>query len=312
MKHDQISIGVDIGGTNTKLGLFNDSGDLLSFRIHPTAKDSSPELFIEQLAQECGHMLSTDLKLKLGDKKVLGVGIGAPMANYYSGMVEEAPNLGWKNVHLRDLFQTNFKTTAIIENDANLAAVGEKKWGSGKDFSDFVLVTLGTGVGTGLILNNRLHRGHRALGAEGGHVLIPHEKRRLCSCGGMNHLESYLSARGIKQTIKELTGEDWTIEKLGNLYREGDHKSISIINTIAEELASGLTSMSVLLGPEAFIIGGGVSKLGGPFNEVIQDKLSELVHFSLKGKIKVISASVSAEKGAIYGGGALVFEELGG
>lgn len=312
MKHDQISIGVDIGGTNTKIGIFDASGNLLSFRIHPTSKDAAPAAFIEQLAQECDQMLSSDLNLKLGDKKILGIGIGAPMANYYSGMVEDAPNLGWKNVPLRDLFRTHFKTTAIIENDANLAAVGEKKWGAGKSFSDFVLVTLGTGVGTGLILNNRLHRGFRALGGEGGHVLIPHEKKRLCSCGGMNHLESYLSAKGIKQTIKELIGEDWTIEKLGNLYREADHKAITIINAISEELASGLVSMSVLLGPEAFIIGGGVSKLGGPFNEVIQAKLSELVHYSLKGKIKVISASVSAEKGAIYGGAAIIFEELGG
>lgn len=311
MKNDQISIGVDIGGTNTKIGIFNAAGTLLSFRIHPTAKEDAPAVFVEQLAQECNQMLLDDLKLKLGDRKILGVGVGAPMANYYSGIVEDAPNLGWKDVPLRDLFKTHFNTHAIIENDANLAAVGEKKWGSGKGFSDFVLVTLGTGVGTGLILNNRLHRGFRALGGEGGHVLIPHEKKRLCTCGGMNHLESYLSAKGIKQTIRELTGEEWTIEKLGSLYRGGDHRAISIINTISEELASGLVSMSVLLGPEAFIIGGGVSKLGGPFNEVIQEKLSELVHFSLKGKIQVISASVSAEKGAIYGGAALIFEELG-
>jgi glucokinase len=266
--------------------------------------------FVEQLAQETDHLLHSELKLNLGDPKILGVGVGAPMANYCTGRVDDAPNLGWKNVPLRDLFQTHFKVKAIIENDANLAAVGENKWGAGKELKDFVLVTLGTGVGTGLILDGRLYRGYGALGGEGGHVLIPHEKKRLCSCGGMNHLESFLSAQGIKQTIKELTGEDWTIEKLGNLFREGDHKATSIIHTIADELVSGLVSMSVLLGPEAFVIGGGVSKLGDPFNKVVEQKLSEQVHFSLKGKVKVVSAKLAAEKGAIFGGAAVVFDEV--
>jgi glucokinase len=232
------------------------------------------------------------------------------MANYYTGKVSEAPNLGWKDVALKDLFTKHFGLQAVIENDANLAAVGEKRWGAGKDLADFILITLGTGVGAGLILGNKLYRGHDALGAEGGHVLIPHEKKRLCSCGGMNHLESYLSARGIKQTIHELTGEDWTIEKLGALYQEGNQRAKTIISTIAEELATGLTSMAVMFGPEAFIIGGGVSKLGDPFNVVIREKLDELVHFSLKGKIKVISATVSSDKGAIFGGAAHIFEEV--
>lgn len=309
MKQDQIAIGVDIGGTNTKIGLFDHSGDLLSFRIHPTPKESAAELFVEQLARETDQMLKSELKLGLGDKKIIGVGVGAPMANYYSGMVDYAPNLGWRNVPLQKLFMTNFKTMAIIENDANLAAVGEKKWGTGKDLSNFILITLGTGVGTGLILNNKLFRGNGALGGEGGHVIIPHDKRRLCSCGGMNHLESFLSAKGIKQTIKELTGEDWTIEKLGSLYNDGDLKAKTIINTIADELVSGLVSMSVLIGPEAFIIGGGVSKLGAEFNKVIEAKLDELVHYSLKGKVRILTASVSTDKGAVYGGAAIIFEE---
>jgi glucokinase len=311
MKQDQIALGIDIGGTNTKIGFFDYSGKLLCFRIHPTPKDSAPQLFIEQLSIECQAMLNTELGIKLGDKRILGVGVGAPMANYYSGMVEYAPNLGWRDVPLKDLFEIHFETPAIIENDANLAAVGENKWGSGKDLSDFVLITLGTGVGTGLILNNKLYRGNEALGGEGGHVIIAHDKKRLCSCGGMNHLESYLSAKGIKQTIKELTGEEWTIEKLGVLFKAGDLKATTIINTVADELVSALVSMSVLLGPQAFIIGGGVSKLGDGLNMLIENKLNDLVHYSLKGKIRILPASVSAEEGAIYGGAALIFDELG-
>jgi glucokinase len=310
MKDNQIAIGIDIGGTNTKLGVFDRSGKLLSFLIHPTPKDCVPSLFVEQLAQECNQMLASELKLKLGDDAIVGVGVGAPMANYFSGMVDYAPNLGWRNVPLKELFQTHFKTRAIVENDANLAAVGEKKWGAGVGLTDFILVTLGTGVGTGLILDNKLYRGHQGLGAEGGHVLIPHDKKRLCSCGGMNHLESYLSSKGIKQTIRELTSEEWTIEKLGQLFRLGDSKANTIIQTIADELVSGLISMTVLLGPQAFIIGGGVSKLGDEFDQLVQSKLNNLVHYSLKGKLRILQATVSAEKGACYGGAALIFEEM--
>ncbi len=308
MKELHYAFGIDIGGTNTKIGFFDHHGALLAYHHISTEKNISPEKFIEKIAQESFTLVSS-LGFSKGDKRIIGVGAGAPMANFFTGMVTEAPNLGWKNVPLRDYFEKYFGMPAVIENDANLAAVGEKRWGSGKEFSDFVLITLGTGVGAGLILNNTLFRGHDALGAEGGHVLIPHEKKRLCSCGGMNHLESYLSAHGIKQTIFELTGEEWKIEQLGTLFHEGNLRAKTIIHTIALELASGLTSMAVLLGPQAFIIGGGVSKLGEPFNHVILEKLNEIVHFSLKGKIKIISATLSSDKGAIYGGAAQIFEE---
>jgi glucokinase len=309
MREVHYAFGIDIGGTNTKIGFFDDAGTLIAFHHIPTDKSISAENFIEKIAQE-SFALIADKGFKKADPRIIGLGAGAPMANYFTGMVSEAPNLGWKSVPLQALFSKYFGVPAVIENDANLAAVGEKKWGAGKDLTDFVLITLGTGVGAGLILNNKLYRGHDGLGAEGGHVLIPHEKKRLCSCGGMNHLESYLSAKGIKKTIYELTGEEWTIEKLGILYHEGNQRAKTIISTIAEELVTGLTSMAVVLGPEAFIIGGGVSKLGTPFNEVIREKLDQHVHFSLKGKIKVISATVSTDKGAVFGGAAHIFDEV--
>ncbi len=310
MNNDQLAFGIDIGGTNTKIGLFDYSGKILHFRTLPTPSHSDPVPFIKQLAQESEHILSSELGMKLGDRRIIGVGAGAPMANYFTGNVDHAPNLGWRNVPLKKLFEENFRSRAVIENDANLAAVGEKRWGAGKNLSDFILITLGTGVGAGLILDGRLYRGHNALGAEGGHVLIPHEKKRLCSCGGINHLESYLSARGIKQTIFELTGEEWTIEKLGSEFNNRDLRASTIINTIVDELVSGLTSMAVLFGPQAFIIGGGVSKLGESFNAVIKKRLDEMVHFSLRGKVQIISATLSAEKGAIYGGAAHIFDEV--
>lgn len=310
MKTEQYAFGIDIGGTNTKIGFFNEDGQLLAFKSLSTIKEMSPERFVEHLASEAYQLIFREMKLEKGDPRIIGVGAGAPMANYHTGMVGDAPNLGWKDVPLRDYFRDAFGLPAAVENDANLAALGEKKWGVGQQFSDFVLITLGTGVGGGLILNHELYRGSGGLGGEAGHIIIPHQKRRLCSCGGMNHLESFLSARGIKQTIFELTGEQISIEKLGVRFREKDHQAETIIHTIAGELADGLASIACLLGPQAFIIGGGVSKLGESFNKVIQEKLDEKVHFSLKGKVQILSATLSAEKGAVNGGAAHIFNEV--
>lgn len=310
MNNDQLAFGIDIGGTNTKIGFFDHDGKILAFHSIPTSKDKTPEQFIEQLAQESYSLIHKELKITKGDPRIVGLGAGAPMANYFTGRVEEAPNLGWKNVALKSHFEKYFGLPAVIENDANLAAVGEKKWGTGKNYSDFILITLGTGVGAGLILDGKLYRGHNALGGEGGHIIIPHESKRLCSCGGMNHLESYLSAKGIKQTISELTSEEWTIEKLGAEYKAGNLRAVTIINTIADELASGLTSIAVLFGPQAFIIGGGVSKLGQSFNDVIKQKLDSIIHFSLKGKVEILTATLSTDKGAVYGGAAHIFDEV--
>lgn len=311
MKNDQVAFGIDIGGTNTKIGLFDHEGKLLSYRTRPTGNGEAA-LFVEELAQECEHILTSELGIRLGDKRIIGVGAGAPMANYYTGMVDYAPNLGWKNVPLKNLFAEKFKTSAVIENDANLAAVGERKWGVGRNFKDFILITLGTGVGSGLILDGKLYRGHNALGGEGGHIIIPHDKKRLCSCGGLNHLESFLSARGIKQTITELIGEDWTIEHLGTQFRAGNLRAETIIKTIAYELATGFVTMAVLMGPQAFVIGGGVSKLGETFFKVVQEYFDELVHFSMKGKVTITGASLSSDKGAIYGGAAHIIDEVFG
>ena len=310
MNKAQLAFGIDIGGTNTKMGIFDLAGNLICFKTIPTEKSEKPEQFIEMLARESQAMLTQEFKMDLADPRIAGVGAGAPMANYFTGEVENAPNLGWKQVPLKKLFEKYFKCPAVIENDANLAAVGEKKWGSGKNLNDFVLITLGTGVGAGLILDGKLYRGNQALGGEGGHIILPHTKIRPCSCGGINHLESYLSAKGIKETIKEMTHEEWTIEKLGILYKEGDKKAQEVMNQVATEFATGLVSIGVLFGPQAFIIGGGVSKLGEPFNQLVLKKLDELIHFSLKGKIQIITATLSSDKGAVYGGAAHIFDEV--
>src|SRR5690606_28696081 len=135
-----------------KIGLFDQTGNMLAFHSLPTPKASEPEEFILQLTGECNKLLTETQSGSIGDPHIIGVGVGAPMANYYTGMIDNAPNLGWRDVPLRALVEKHFKAPCRIENDANLAAIGELLWGTGKGLQNFVLVTLGTGVGTGLIL----------------------------------------------------------------------------------------------------------------------------------------------------------------
>jgi glucokinase len=306
-----MALGIDIGGTNTKIGLITNSGNLILDLKIPTNKEILPENFIHYLYLEVFKNLSQKFNSPEQYLPFLkGIGVGAPMANFESGRIDFAPNLGWKDVPLKSLFEKIFKLPTFIENDANLAALGEKRWGAGINLNHFILVTLGTGVGTGLILDGKLYRGNHALGAEGGHVLIPHHKSRVCSCGGTNHLESFLSAKGIKETILEITKENWSIEELGQKFSQNNAFAEEVLNVISEELARGLETMSVLLAPEAFIIGGGVSKLGLKFDRLVEKKLNNIIHYSLKDKIKVIPSSLSGEMGAIFGGAALLFQEL--
>lgn len=308
MKNNKFIIGIDIGGTNTKVGLFSSDGSLVKYFSLKTDKNTSSENFIKNLSDQIHLELST--LSPIGKAQIVGVGVGAPMANYFSGKIDFASNLGWKDVPLKNYFEKYLKTQVVIENDANLAAIGEKKWGAGKDLNHFILITLGTGVGTGLILNGQLHRGHMSRGGEGGHILIPSDQKRKCSCGGVNHLESFLGASGIRQTIEEITGEDWSLEKFNQEIKINNPLAIRVLEKISQELALGMVSMSVLTGVESFILGGGISKLGEIFNQMILNKFNELVHFSLKNNVSIKTSLLSSDKGAIYGGAALVLEEF--
>ena len=309
MENSQLAYGIDIGGTNTKMGIFDSTGALLADSSIKTEGFGNPEDFVIKVVKECEKLI-TDLGYKLGDPRFVGAGIGAPVANFFTGMIEHAANLGWKNVPLKALFEKHLRTNVVIENDANLAAMGEKRWGAGAKYSDFILITLGTGVGQGLVFNGLLHRGHQALGGEGGHVIIPAVREdRTCACGGLNHLEAFLSAAGIERTITEVTGEQWSIENFGNYYREGNPKAIAAMEAVTDDLVTGLIGMAVTVGPQAFIIAGGVSKLGASLNDMVKAKIDERIFLPLRGKIDVLTATLSTEKGAIYGGAALIFHE---
>lgn len=303
--NNQLAIGIDIGGTNTKVGFFSRQGELLGSLHFPTQK-SSASAFFKFIHQSCVN----DLKDKRReDYKIMGIGIGAPMANAQTGMISYAHNLDWRDVAIRDEFQALFNCPVFIDNDANLAALGESYFGVGKNSHSFILLTLGTGVGTGFILNRKIVRGWNGLGGEGGHIIIDTPQSRTCPCGGHNHIEAYLGAAGIAQTLKE-NDLDIELKEISHYLDNNDPRAHRSLELICDQLSSAIVNMCVLIGPEKVILAGGVSQMGEVFLRMVEAKVNEKIFYSLKHQMSFHLAEVSTKEGAIFGGAALVFTEL--
>lgn len=303
----QVAIGVDIGGTNTKVGIITRSGELIDSLHFPTQREN-PEDFFKHIHNECLKKLEAN---QIQNSEILGVGLGAPMVNSLTGVIGYAHNLGWRNVPIQKNFQDNFKLPVFIDNDANLAALGESYFGVGKNTHSFVLITLGTGVGTGIIINGKLLRGAHAQGGEGGHIIIDDPENRVCPCGGVNHIEAYLGAAGIMKTLKA-QGIEMDVKEFGThlLSSSPDPRALKCLDIICGQLSSAIVNMSVMIDPEKIILAGGVSQLGALFLNTLEKKFQEKVLHSLKGQIKFELAEVSTKKGAVFGGAALVFSEV--
>lgn len=303
----QVAIGIDIGGTNTKVGIITHQGELIDSLHFPTVKEH-PEIFFKTIYEE------TQKKLKahhIADRDILGIGLGAPMLDSQTGIIGYAHNLGWRNIPIRDIFQQFFKLPIFIDNDANLAALGESYFGAGKNSHSFILITLGTGVGTGIVINGKLLRGFHAQGGEGGHIIIDAPENRPCPCGGINHVEGYLGAAGIKKTL-QMNGIAMEVKEFGEHLQSKNpsQTALKCLEIICDQLSSAISNMAVVVDPEKFIIAGGVSQMGPIFLNTLEKKFNEKVLHSLKHKIHFELAEVSTKKGAIFGGAALVFSEV--
>lgn len=200
----KVAVGVDIGGTNSAYGLVDEQGNILSEGVFPTRNFPDSDLYIEELYIGIQNLLKT-----AGEEyELIGVGIGAPNGNFYKGTIEFAPNLPWKGtVNLVEKMKRFFPTLpVIVTNDANAAAVGEMVYGGARGMKDFLVVTLGTGLGSGFVANGQLIYGHDGFAGELGHVTVSHTGR-VCGCGRKGCLETYVSATGIKRTIFKLMAD---------------------------------------------------------------------------------------------------------
>ncbi|MFN5425469.1 MAG: ROK family protein, partial [Bacteroidota bacterium] len=202
---EQLAIGIDIGGTGTKFGIVDRVGNLLFSSEMSTRKHDTIESFIEELHQKMLPMIDQ----AGGIGRFIGIGVGAPNGNYYSGTIEYAPNLPWKGIiPLAKMMRDVFHLPVVLTNDANAAAIGEMMYGAAKDMKDFIMITLGTGVGSGIVANGQLIYGHDGFAGELGHTIIIPDGRYHAGTGKHGSLESYASATGVVLTAQELLARD--------------------------------------------------------------------------------------------------------
>lgn len=311
-----IAIGIDIGGTNTVFGLVDEYGNCLAHGNIKTSSFKSPELLVAAIANEITYHL-----IKNSDLKLNGIGIGAPNGNFYNGTVEYAPNLKWKGiVNLVQLFQIHFDVPVFVTNDANAAAVGEMTYGSAKNLKDFLLVTLGTGLGSGFVSNGELIYGHDGFAGELGHVIID-QNGRLCGCGRKGCLETYASATGIVKTAYEMLalpnsnsvlktlGKDITSKSIAEAATNNDELALQIFDYTADKLALGLANAVAITSPKTIVLFGGLAHAGKLLTEPLKKYFERYVLKIYEHKINIIQSELT-NNAAILGASALVWKQI--
>ncbi len=304
-------LGIDIGGTNTKFGVVNESGSMLIQHRISTPSFSSVTLMAATIYEQ----LSTDgLLHKIGQ-----IGIGAPNANHLNGNIEYAQNLQWQGVvPLATVFEKKFSLPVRVTNDANAAALAELHFGAAKNLKNFIAVTLGTGLGSGIICNGQPVYGHTGVAAELGHLIIEPEGR-ICPCGRKGCLERYASATGLMITANEqATHYDQPTQKaaisthrytdaeaVAEAAQNGDPVALETFDRTARWLALGLANAVSLLGPEAFFISGGLAQAGNLLFEPTQRYLQEALFPVLRNTVQILPSALNAQGAGIMGAVAL-------
>jgi glucokinase len=321
----KLAIGVDVGGTNTVAGIVDAEGNVLVKGGITTPKHGDAAKYIKDLADSIKDMIK-NVKSLNPDSEILGIGIGAPNANYYKGTIEHAANLSFKGiVPFIDLLRAQFPELKYLAltNDANAATLGEMIYGGAKGMSNFVMYTLGTGVGSGIVVNGDLVYGADGFAGECGHTtLIPNG--RYCGCGGRGHLEVYCSAPGMKRTAFELMAKynatdsllaDKSFNELDSkmIYDAavaGDKVALEVFELTGHYLGQGLADTVHHLSPEAIFLFGGPTAAGDYiFKPTIASMESHLMPV-FKNKIKVLPSKLKLGDAAIVGASALVWKEV--
>ncbi|MCF1713053.1 ROK family protein [Flavihumibacter sp. RY-1] len=315
----EYAIGVDIGGTNTKCGIVNRRGEVLQYEQLSTPEYESPEAFVDALCVRLNLMIE-----KVGGIELIkGIGIGAPNGNYYTGTIEYAPNLRWVGVvPLADMVSQRMGLATALTNDANAAAVGEMQYGAAKGMRDFITITLGTGVGSGIVANGQLIYGHDGFAGELGHTIIRPGGRPHWSTQLKGSLEAYASATGVVLTAKEMLQnepekpsmlrkynlEELTSKQIFDCAMQGDEISQSVYRFTGQILGESLANFVMFSSPEAIILFGGLIKAGNLiFDPTIEHMERNLLPI-FKNKVKVIKSDLHEADAAILGASALVWE----
>jgi glucokinase len=312
-------IGIDIGGTNTVLGAVNRDGELLVEQSLPTWAHEEPEKLVARIYENI-EGLRRELTVA---RQLRGIGIGAPNGNYYRGTVENPPNLSWKGViDIVGLFRKYYQVPIAVTNDANAAALGELLFGLAKGMKDFIVITLGTGVGSGIVANGQLVYGADGFAGEIGHTIYDPEGRQ-CGCGRKGCLETYASAGGICRTVFELLSErkepselhrysfeELTAEVIAEAAKRGDPIALEAFEFTGKVLGFKLADSVAHTSPEAIILHGGLANAGNLIFAPTKKHLEENLLPIFRNRIKLLPSGVTGGSPAVLGASALIWKEM--
>ena len=313
---EKYAVGVDLGGTNIKVGIVSRDGKIVNKISIDTRADEGPDVVISQIKKGISGVLNNNKLL------IQGIGIGSPRTvSTKKGIVENPPNLpGWEKVNLGKIINKEFDIKTKVENDANAAAIGEMIFGAGKKLDSFVMVTLGTGVGGGIILDRKLFKGEFGAAGEIGHITIDMNGQR-CNCGSYGCIETFLGNQYIIKRVQEellnnRTSKIWELINqdlnlvtpiiIQKALLSNDAYAKEVVLNLGKYLGTALASVANCLDIGKFVIGGGVAGLGQPLISSTEENLSQRVLKPLAKRIKVVSAKLKNDAG-IKGASALAF-----
>jgi glucokinase len=314
----QLVIGIDIGGTGTKFGIVDRDGNVLFSSEISTKKHATVESFIDELHDALGELIQK----AGGTGRIKGIGVGAPNGNYYTGTIEYAPNLPWKGIiPLAKLLEDKFQLPTSLTNDANAAAIGEMTYGAAQGMKDFIMITLGTGVGSGIVANGQLIYGHDGFAGELGHTIIIPDGRLHPGTNKHGSLESYASATGVRYTALELlekTTEDSLLRKVPaaemdskKVYEaaiQGDKLAREIYEFTGRILGIALANAVMFSSPEAIILFGGLTKAGDLILKPTREHMEANLIQIFQNKVKILISHLKESDAAILGASALAWD----
>lgn len=316
---DPLAIGIDIGGTGTKFGIVDRNGNVLFSSEISTKKHKEVETFIDEL--HSALMVLIDKAGGLGRMK--GIGMGAPNGNFYTGTIEYAPNLPWKGIiPLAKMVSDKFHLPVTLTNDANAAAIGEMMYGAAQGMRDFIMVTLGTGVGSGFVANGQLIYGHDGFAGELGHTIVIPDGRMHEGTGKKGSLESYASATGVMLTALEVLDNSKEESLLRKVPRDkmdskavfdaaiqGDKVALEIFEYTGKILGLALANAVMISSPEAIVLFGGLTKAGDLILKPTRQHMEENLIQVFQNKVKILVSHLKESDAAILGASALVWEK---
>lgn len=311
-------VGIDIGGTNSVFGIVDARGTVIASGSIKTQKYNKVEDYVEDLTAELTKLLESEN----ATDKIMGIGIGAPNGNYFSGTIEFAPNLPWRGViPLAQMISDRMGIPAALTNDANAAAIGEMTYGAARGLKDFIMITLGTGVGSGIVINGQLVYGHDGFAGELGHTIVRRNNGRLCGCGRTGCLEAYTSATGVARTAREFLEirkddsllrqipiQDITSKDVYDAAVKGDKMAAEIFEYTGTILGEAFADFVAFSSPKAIILFGGLAKSGDLIMKPICEAMERNMLNIFKNKVKVMLSELKESDAAVLGASALGWE----